>query len=54
MALDDIQFATTGSYSQPSIIVTLPESGSLGSPVLIEAQTVFFEKKLTSEQTFVF
>lgn len=52
--LDDIQFASTGSYSQPSIIVTLPESGSLGSPVLIEAQTVNFERKLTFEQVFVF
>lgn len=54
MPLDDIQFASTGSYSQPSIIVTLPVSGSLGSPVLIESQTVFFERKLTSEQVTVF
>ena len=52
--LDDIQFAATGSYSQPSIIVTLPVSGSLGNPVLIEAQTVFFERKLTFEQVTVF
>ncbi len=54
MALDDIQFAATGSYSQPSIIVTLPESGSLGSPILIEPQTIFFERKLTVEQVTVF
>lgn len=54
MPLDDIQFASTGSYSQPSIIVTLPVSGSQGSPILIEAQTVFFEKKLTFEQVTVF
>lgn len=52
--LDDIQFATTGSYSQPSIIVTLPTSGSLGSPILIDAQTVFFERKLTFEQITFF
>lgn len=54
MALDDIQFASTGSYSQPSIIVTLPVSGSQGNPMLIEAQTVLFEKKLTFEQITVF
>jgi hypothetical protein len=49
MALDDIQFLSTGSYSQPSIIVTLDSSGSLGSPVLIEAQTVYFENKIYPE-----
>jgi len=54
MPLDDIQFASTGSYSQPSIIVTLPVSGSTGSINLIEPQTVFFEKNLTGEVTFVF
>lgn len=54
MALDDIQFATTGSYSQPSIIVTLTSSGSLGSPVLIESQTVYFIRTLTSEQISIF
>lgn len=52
--LDDIQFATTGSYSQPSIIITLPVSGSLGSPLSIESQTVFFVKKLKSEQITIF
>ncbi len=41
MPLDDIQFATTGSYSQPSIIVTLPVSGSLGNPILIEPPFAF-------------
>ncbi len=54
MALDDIQFASTGSYSQPSIIVTLPVSGSQGSPILIEAQTVHFLKTLASEQISIF
>lgn len=54
MPLDDIQFATTGSYSQPSIIVTLPVSGSLGSPNLIESQTVYFIRTLTSEQVTIF
>lgn len=54
MPLDDIQFATTGSYSQPSIIVTLPVSGSLGNPILIEPQSVFFERKLTVEQINIF
>lgn len=52
--LDDIQFASTGSYSQPSIVVTLPVSGSQGSPILIESQTVYFIKKLTSEQVTIF
>jgi len=52
--LDDIQFASTGSYSQPSIVVTLPVSGSQGSPVIIESQTVYFIKKLTSEQVSIF
>lgn len=54
MPLDDIQFASTGSYSQPSIIVTLPVSGSLGSPILIESQTEYFVRKLTSEQITIF
>lgn len=54
MPLDDIQFASTGSYSQPSVIVTLPVSGSTGSISFIEPQTVFFEKNLTGEQIFVF
>lgn len=54
MALDDIQFATTGSYSQPSIIMTLPVSGSLGNPILIESQTVYFIKKLNGEQISIF
>ena len=54
MALDDIQFTTTGSYSQPSVIVTLPVSGSQGNPILIEAQTVQFLKILTSEQISIF
>ena len=54
MPLDDIQFAATGSYSQPSIIVTLPVSGSQGSPILIEAQPVYFERKLTFEQITIF
>lgn len=54
MPLDDIQFASTGSYSQPSIIVTLPVSGSQGSPNLIESQTVYYVKKLSSEQVCIF
>lgn len=52
--LDDIQFASTGSYSQPSIIVTLPISGSLGSPNLIESQTEYFVKTLNSETVIIF
>lgn len=52
--LYDIQFATTGSYSQPSIIITLPVSGSIGSPYFIESSTVYFVKKLTNEQIFIF
>lgn len=52
--LDDIQFMTTGSYSQPSIIITLPVSGSTGSPILIEVQTVYFTKYLKSETVIVF
>lgn len=54
MPLDDIQFLSTGSYSQPSIIVTLPQSGSLGSPILIEPQTVYFENKIFIEQIGIF
>lgn len=54
MALDDIQFLSTGSYSQPSIIITLPVSGSTGSLSLIEPQTVYFEKKLYIEQVSIF
>lgn len=54
MPLDDIQFVSTGSYSQPSIIVTLETSGSLGRPNLIESQTVYFIRTLTSEQISVF
>lgn len=54
MALDDIQFASTGSYSQPSIIMTMDVSGSLGSPIIIESQTVYFEKKLYNEQIIIF
>lgn len=52
--LDDIQFAATGSYSQPSIIITLETSGSIGSPILIESQTVYFARTLTNEQISIF
>lgn len=54
MALDDIQFASTGSYSQPSIIVTLPVSGSTGNAVLIEPQTVNYEIRIYPEEISIF
>jgi hypothetical protein len=46
MALDDILYASTGSYGMPSLIVYLPVSGSTGSLSMIEAQTVYYEKRL--------
>ncbi len=46
MALTDILFAVTGSAVGPTFTIELPSSGSMGSPISIEAQTVFFEKKL--------
>lgn len=54
MALDDIQFLSTGSYSQPSFVITLETSGSLGSPILIEPQTVYFENRIFIEQIGIF
>lgn len=49
MALTDILFAVTGSQIGNSFTIYLPVSGSQGSPNFIEAQTVFFEKKLIRE-----
>jgi hypothetical protein len=46
MALNDILFAITGSQVGNTFTLHLPISGSQGSPIFIEAQTVFFEKKL--------
>lgn len=46
MALIDILFAITGSQVGNTFTLYLPVSGSQGSPNFIEAQTVFFEKKL--------
>lgn len=46
MALNDILFAVTSSAVGPSFTIELPFSGSSGSPNFIEAQTVFFEKRL--------
>jgi len=46
MALTDILFAITGSQVGNTFTIQLPVSGSQGSPIFIEAQTVFFEKKL--------
>lgn len=46
MALDDILFLTTGSYSSPGVILYIPVSGSTGSLTLIEPQTIKFEVKL--------
>lgn len=55
MAVTDILFAVTGSAVGPTFTVTLPSSGSMGSPILIEAQTVLFEKRLFgSENKSVF
>ena len=52
--LDDIQFVSTGSYSQPSVIITIPTSGSQGTPILIEAQTSYYVKTLISENIIIF
>lgn len=49
MALTDILFAVTGSQIGNSFTIYLPVSGSQGNPNFIEAQTVFFEKKLIKE-----
>jgi len=46
MVIDDIVFAVTGSESGTSFIITLPQLQETTSPTSIEAQTVFFEKKL--------
>jgi len=46
MALDDILFAVTSSAVGPTFTIELPFSGSAGSPIFIEAQTVLFEKRL--------
>lgn len=55
MALTDILFAITGSSVGPTFTIELPSSGSMGSPIFIEAQTVLFEKKLFgSENKSVF
>jgi hypothetical protein len=50
MALTDILFAITGSAVGNTFVITLPASGSLGSPSFIEAQTVFFEKRLFGQE----
>ena len=55
MVVDDILFAITGSDVGNTFIIDIPISGSQGSPILIEAQTVLFEKKLFgSENKSVF
>lgn len=48
--LEDILFAVTGSAVGITFTVELPVSGSVGSPVFIEAQTVYFEKKLFGQE----
>lgn len=50
MALDDILYATTGSYSIPSYIMYLPFNGESGSLASIEAQTVMFEKRIFGKE----
>lgn len=44
--ITDILYAVTGSSVGNTFTIDLPNSGSMGSPVLIEAQTVLFEKRL--------
>lgn len=51
MALDDILFATTGSWASTGIILQIPVSGSTGSLTMIEPQTVKFEVKLVRPET---
>jgi len=51
MALDDIVFAVTSSAVGTQFTIELPVSGSQGSPLLIEAQTVYFEKRLFGKET---
>lgn len=50
MAVNDILFAITGSSVGNTFTTYLPESGSMGSPMLIEAQTVLFEKRLFGKE----
>jgi len=49
--LTDILFAVTESMVGVTFTIELPISGSIGSPVLIESQTVFFELKISGEET---
>ena len=46
MVIDDIVFYASGSLVGNPIIITLPQIEGTNSPISIEAQTVFFEKKL--------
>lgn len=51
--LADILFAITGSEVGNTFTIEIPVSGSVGSPAFIEAQTVFFEKKLTGKEFII-
>jgi hypothetical protein len=51
--LEDILFFVTGSGLGNTFTISLPISGSTGSPYFIEAQTVYFENIITNKEFIV-
>jgi hypothetical protein len=48
--LTDILFAVTGSTIGNTFTIEIPVSGSIGSPLLIEPQTIYYEIKLSGKE----
>jgi len=48
--LTDILFAVTGSLVGNTFTIEIPISGSVGSPSLIEPQTIYYEIKLSGKE----
>ena len=48
--LTDILFAVTGSEVGNTFTIEMPVSGSVGSPAVIEPQTVYYEVKIPGKE----